>query len=184
MATKQQQRRFTTTRDILLLEEVNNKSPFGSENEANVWEQIAKNLDGAKTVKRYNGKMLIKLNKMSTDLQLFEKHSVDVRCVKERTFKLIQKFRIKEHKTHRTGTEQQFERLEELLSLIEASEKNAAEERSQRKKPITQPDVNAQISKAVRKAGEEGKTAEEDTEDIMLREIEDDGRNNQLYLNT
>ena len=42
------QRRFTLAKDVLLLEEVHNKSPFGSENEAKIWEQIAKNLDGTK----------------------------------------------------------------------------------------------------------------------------------------
>ena len=98
--------------------------------------------------------------------------------MKERISSLLKKFRAKEHKSRRTGTEQQFKRLEELLLLVETADKSAAEEKkekSQRKKQPSLPDLNAEISKVIRKAGEGGKTANLSTEEVMLQDIEDDG---------
>ena len=123
--------------DLLLVEEVQTQNPFASEDPKSAWEKVCTNLNA---------------------LKLFGAGVLDERAVKAHTTKLILLYRKKETRNGRkSGTEEQFGKLDEILADIESAERSCVADKTKNKKGNVQAPVNDQINVVIEEAGEVGK---------------------------
>ena len=117
-------------------------------------------------------------------MQIFPSTTVDVRAVQERSSKLLKMYRSQSLRTgRRSGTEEQYGRLEVLLADIDA-ESCAVKPKSADRKKIQNNKAlqDIQASKVVKALGEGGKNALEDTTEVeLLRDASDNEGNILLF---
>lgn len=164
-AVQNNRRRFKISDDILLLEEVKIRNPYGAINKGRVWGEVAAVLNSIKVSSadmcpwsRNN------LLAESTFLQLF-KAALDDRAVRGRTTSLLKIFRLQHIKNRvKSGTEEQYGLLEALLTDIDSVVKDTEVAQEARKRAQVEKEEELEkASKIVKDAGKNGRFVARDS---------------------